>query len=55
MDGIVSNADVIAIARYLVNLVEFNAEQLIIADVDVDGEVDNADLIKVARSLVAAA
>jgi len=52
LDGIVSNADVINIARYLVNLVEFNAEQLIAADVDFDGEVDNADLIKVARAIV---
>ncbi|MBE6949225.1 MAG: glycoside hydrolase [Ruminococcaceae bacterium] len=55
LDGIVSNADVIAIARYLVNLVEFNAEQLIAADVNVDGAVDNVDLVKVARSIVAAA
>ncbi|MBE6949345.1 MAG: hypothetical protein E7456_05810, partial [Ruminococcaceae bacterium] len=33
LDGIVSNADVINIARYLVNLVEFNAEQFAAADV----------------------
>ena len=53
LDGIVTNADVIALARYLVNLVEFNAEQLIVADVDADGEIDNADLIKLARSIIA--
>ncbi|MBE6949226.1 MAG: glycoside hydrolase [Ruminococcaceae bacterium] len=55
LDGLVTNADVIAIARYLVNLVEFNAEQLLAADVNVDGVVDNVDLIKVARAIVTAA
>jgi len=52
LDGLVSNADVINIARYLVNLVEFNELQFAAADVDFDGEVDNADLIKVARAIV---
>jgi len=53
LDGLVTNADVIALARYLVNLVEFNAEQLIAADVDFDGVIKNADLIKLARAIVA--
>ena len=51
-DGVVSNEDIIAIARYLVNLVEFNEAQMIQADVDEDGEIDNSDLIKVVRSVV---
>ena len=54
LDGMMTNADVIALARYLVNLVEFNAEQLVVADYDVDGEIDNADLIRLARSMVVA-
>lgn len=54
MDGIVSNTDVITIARYLVNLVEFNAEQFALADVDGNEKVNNTDLIKLARSIVAA-
>ncbi|MBE6948631.1 MAG: M20/M25/M40 family metallo-hydrolase [Ruminococcaceae bacterium] len=54
IDGSITNADVIALARYLVNLVEFNEVQLIAADVDGDGEIDNADLIRLARSIVKA-
>ncbi|MBE6948340.1 MAG: hypothetical protein E7456_00655 [Ruminococcaceae bacterium] len=53
LDGSITNADVIAIARYLVNLVQFNEEQLLLADYDGDGEIKNADLIKVARYVVA--
>lgn len=52
-DGKVTNADVIALARYLVDLVEFNADQLIIADFNGDGKINNTDLIKLARSIVA--
>ncbi len=54
LDGSVTNADVIALARYLVELVEFNEEQLIIADVDGSGEINNSDLIKLVRKIVEA-
>lgn len=52
-DGKVTNADVITLARYLVDLVEFNADQLIVADFDGNGKINNADLIKLARAIVA--
>ena len=51
-DGRVTNADVIALARYLVNLVELSEEQLIQADYNESGEITNADLIRLARSIV---
>ena len=54
LDGNVTNADVIAIARYLVKLVQFNEEQLITADIDGSGEINNRDLIKLARKIVEA-
>ncbi len=54
LDGIVSNADVIALARYLVDLIEFDAVQLVIADYDADDEIDNSDLVKLVRSIVEA-
>lgn len=50
--GDLTTSDVVALARYLVNLVQFNEEQLILADYDVDGEIDNSDLIKLVRELV---
>ena len=50
----VTNADVIALARYLVDLVEFDTEQLAAADVNADGDIDNADLIRLARTIVQA-
>ncbi|MBE6948741.1 MAG: DUF4981 domain-containing protein [Ruminococcaceae bacterium] len=52
-DGRLTNADVIAIARYLVDLEAFTESQLIRADYDVDGIVSNLDLIKTARAIVA--
>ncbi len=52
LDCEVTNADVVAIARYLVELVEFNETQLINADVNEDGKISNTDLIFVVRSIV---
>jgi beta-glucosidase len=51
-DGSVDNRDLIMIARYLVDLVQFNAEQLEAADYNNDGNVTNADLVLIARAIV---
>ena len=50
--GVVSNADLIMIARYLVGLQDFNDEQKEIADFNEDGVVDNVDLVLIARAIV---
>jgi hypothetical protein len=52
-DGEVDNRDLILIARYLVNLVEFNEKQKKAADFTEDGEITNTDLIFIARAIVA--
>lgn len=54
LDGRVSNADVITLARYLVGLTEFNEDQLELADIDGNGAISNIDLVKLARSIVEA-
>lgn len=51
-DGYLTNADLILVARHLVNLVEFDAVQLKAADFDGDGDVSNTDLVLMARTLV---
>jgi hypothetical protein len=53
-DGTFNNADLIMIARYLVDLVEFDEKQLEIADYNDDDNVDNKDLVLIARALVQA-
>jgi aminoglycoside phosphotransferase family enzyme len=53
MDGYVDNRDVILIARYLVELVQFDEKQLELADFNEDGEINNIDLVQIARYLVA--
>lgn len=53
LNGAVNNADLVAIARYLVDLVEFDSDALAAADYDGDGVVNNADLVKLARAIVA--
>ena len=53
-DGEMTNADLIMIARYLVELVKFNAKQLEAADFNSDGIVDNRDLVLISRALVVA-
>ncbi len=52
-DGELNNADLVMIARYLVDLVEFDAKQMEIADFNDDGAVNNKDLVLIARALVA--
>lgn len=52
-DGIISNADLVELARYLVDLTELSAEGLVNADYNGDGEVSNVDLVMIARYLVA--
>ena len=52
VDGEVGNSDLILIARYLVNLVDFDDNQFTAADMNEDGAVDNTDLIAVARAIV---
>lgn len=51
-DGKVTNADVIRLARSLVDLVDLTEDQLVCADVTGDGKVTNSDVIKLARSLI---
>jgi enterochelin esterase-like enzyme len=51
-DGSVNNADLIMIARYLVDLVEFDDQQMEIADFNNDGKVNNQDLVLIARYIV---
>jgi hypothetical protein len=51
-DGDVDNADLILIARHLVNIITLNERQLKVADMNDDGTVNNADLILHARFLV---
>ena len=52
MDGEISNADVVALARYLVDIVEFNEKELELADYSGDGKITNSDLIKLVRYIV---
>ena len=51
-DGEVNNADLVMLARYLVELETFDAEQLEIGDYDNNGTIDNRDLVLLARYLV---
>jgi hypothetical protein len=51
-DGEIDNRDIILLARYLVHLVEFDADQLVRADFNADGIVNNSDLVALARFLV---
>jgi len=47
-----TNADSIMIARYLVELVEFDERQMELADFNDDGDVNNTDLVLIARAIV---
>jgi len=49
LDGIVSNADVVELSRYIVGLVDLCEQSLINADMNQDGKASNADVIKIAR------
>lgn len=52
-DGVISNADVVELARYLVDLTSLDSCALANADVNGDGIVSNIDLVKLVRMLVA--
>ncbi|MBQ6539606.1 MAG: glycoside hydrolase family 3 C-terminal domain-containing protein [Oscillospiraceae bacterium] len=54
LDGTFNNIDLILIARYLVELVEFNDYQKQVADYNNDGVISNKDLVLIARALVEA-
>ena len=51
-DGILDNADLILVARYVVNLYNFDSEAFKLGDMDDSGAIDNSDLIRLARILV---
>jgi len=55
MNGVITNADLVMVARYIVG-VESDNDSVIEAkgDVDGDGEVANADLVRIARIIVGA-
>lgn len=57
MDGEITNADVVTLARYLVDLIT-DADQIAAieatADINGDGKINNVDLIKLARVIVEA-
>ncbi|MBQ8975316.1 MAG: hypothetical protein IJ072_06305, partial [Oscillospiraceae bacterium] len=50
----VNNVDLIMIARYLVDLEQFDDQQMELADFNDDGKVNNVDLVLIARAIVAA-
>lgn len=54
MDGDyeLTNADLIMIARYLVDLEKFDERQMELADFNDDGKMNNTDLVMIARALV---
>lgn len=51
-NGIITNADIILLARYLVNLEELSEKQLLAADYNGDGKINNADVVALARYVV---
>lgn len=50
-DGLVSSADAVMLARYLVDLTELTDKQLQAADVDRDGAITSGDSVRLARFL----
>jgi hypothetical protein len=52
MDKTLDNADLILVARYVVNLYNFGSEAFKLGDMDNSGAIDNSDLIRLARLLV---
>lgn len=51
-DGVISNVDLVTLARYVVGLEKLTDAQLISADMNEDGEVSNSDLVEIARYIV---
>lgn len=48
-DDVISNADVIAVARYVVGVTEMTDTYALIADMNDDGSIINTDIIAVAK------
>ncbi len=53
-DGIVANDDLVLVARHIVGLEEFNGNQRVNADIDIDQNITNTDLISIAKMIVGA-
>ena len=51
-EGMVTNVDVIMVARHIVHLTTLTDAQIARADVDGSGDIENSDLIKLARKVV---
>ena len=51
-DGVVSSADAVLLARYLVDLVVFSEAQFYRADINGDGNITSADAVLIAKLLV---
>lgn len=51
-DGVITSADAVLLARYLVGYVELTPQQLAAADLNEDGNVTSADSVKLAQWLV---
>lgn len=51
-DGVISSADAVLLARYLVDLVVFSDAQLYRADINGDGDITSADAVLIAKLLV---
>lgn len=51
-DGVISNADVVAVARHVVGMTELTDTYALNADMNDDGSITNTDLIAVAKEIV---
>ena len=51
-NGVIDNVDLVTLARYIVNLEEFDGGQIARSDMNSDGIADNTDLVELARYLV---
>ncbi|MBE6949279.1 MAG: hypothetical protein E7456_05475 [Ruminococcaceae bacterium] len=51
-DGMITNIDVIMVARHIIHLATLNDAQIARADVDGTGSIQNSDLVKIARMVV---
>ncbi len=52
LDGQITSADTVMMARYLIDLVELNEAQLTAADMNSDGVITSADTVLLARKLL---
>lgn len=51
-DGVVDLYDAIEIAKYMMNMIDIDEEQMEVGDINNDGVVDLYDAIEVARTLL---